>query len=506
MWVKSIKIKNKRSFKGRHFIEFSKGINVLIGPNNSGKSTIISSIQLLQNKTLGPHDLRLGAEQVDVILSFHDLDKYVPQADGFWVTHEKSVFFAYPGSLQHFLTIESQQVTADRFKNLSSEEPHNLIYPFLSKRKVTGYNETVNLKSSNTVTGNFENLYAKIDRISNSSLPAYDDYKTACLETLGFFVSTTASDGGKKAVLMVNNFEHISIDTMGEGVANLLGLIVDLCVAENKIFLIEEPENDIHPQALKALLKLIEKKSINNQFIISTHSNIVVKQLCGIEDTKLFKVSMELKERMPHSTVIEVGNDPMQRQQVLEELGYEFDDFSMWKAWLFLEEASAEGIIREILIPLFVPLLSGKLRTFSAKSVSEVEPKFNDFNKLFVFLHLQQTYKNKVWVIVDGGKAEKVIIDKMKADYQKSGWNEDNFQQFSEHDFERYYPETFKAEVDRILNLSKKEKQEAKLSLNKRVKEWAEQNPVQAKAEFKVSAKEVIDILKKISKEVSGDK
>ncbi len=68
-----------------------------------------------------------------------------------------------------------------------------------------------------------------------------------------------------------------------------------------------------------------------------------------------------------------------------------------WVTWSFgplgflLEESSAEKIVREYLIPWFVPKLGGKLRTFSARSVSEVEAKFEDFNKLFVFLHLSPT-------------------------------------------------------------------------------------------------------------------
>jgi hypothetical protein len=57
---------------------------------------------------------------------------------------------------------------------------------------------------------------------------------------------------------------------MGEGIPHLLGLINDLCLAENKLFLIEEPENDIHPKALKRLLDLIIQKSQSNQFVIST--------------------------------------------------------------------------------------------------------------------------------------------------------------------------------------------------------------------------------------------
>jgi predicted ATPase len=116
---------------------------------------------------------------------------------------------------------------------------------------------------------------------------------------------------------------------MGEGIANLVGLIVSLCMAKNKIFLIEEPENDIHLQALKALLRLIEEKSKHNQFIISTHSNIVTKNLGSVEESKVFKVSMsfENESRLPISKVEEVENEPVARLRLLEELGYEPFDF-----------------------------------------------------------------------------------------------------------------------------------------------------------------------------------
>lgn len=89
---------------------------------------------------------------------------------------------------------------------------------------------------------------------------------------------------------------------------------------------------------------------------------------------------------------------------MLEELGYEAFDFGQWKAWLILEESSAEVIIREFLIPTFVHKLINKLKTYSARSLSEIELKFKDFNNLFVFVHLEQIYKNKAWVIVDAGE------------------------------------------------------------------------------------------------------
>src|SRR5208282_6863616 len=48
MWVKSLHLKNIKSFADSDEIEFSSGINLLVGPNNAGKSTIIRAISVLQ--------------------------------------------------------------------------------------------------------------------------------------------------------------------------------------------------------------------------------------------------------------------------------------------------------------------------------------------------------------------------------------------------------------------------------------------------------------------------
>ncbi|MBI3234034.1 MAG: ATP-binding protein [Bacteroidetes bacterium] len=115
---------------------------------------------------------------------------------------------------------------------------------------------------------------------------------------------------------------------MGEGVANILGLIVDLCIADEKIFLIEEPENDIHPKALKTLLNLIIEKSTTNQFFISTHSNIVAKYLGSVSDAKLFNITNNERdserEKLFISRIEVVPNNHEARRRVLEDLGYEF--------------------------------------------------------------------------------------------------------------------------------------------------------------------------------------
>ena len=290
-------------------------------------------------------------------------------------------------------------------------------------------------------------------------MPAAQEYKNACFEILGYRISTISSPNGKKAALVINNIDHISITSMGEGIVNIIGLIADMCLAKDKIFLIEELENDIHPKALKGLLKLIVEKSKTNQFFISTHSNIIVKYLGAETETKIFNVSMKydkISTPIPTSSVVEVSENEEERRLLLEELGYEFNDFGLWDAWLFLEESSAERIIKDYLIPWFCPKLKNKLRTYSSSSSSEVEVKFKDFNNLFVFLHLTPSYKNKAWVIIDAGGEENEIIKKMKTYYVKNnGWNDNNFQQFSKHNFEEYYPAEFQKEFQEINKLKK---------------------------------------------------
>ena len=55
---------------------------------------------------------------------------------------------------------------------------------------------------------------------------------------------------------------------MGAGLSGTLSLIVGLSVAKDQLFIIEEPEDDLHPAALKELLDAIAESSQSNQFII----------------------------------------------------------------------------------------------------------------------------------------------------------------------------------------------------------------------------------------------
>jgi predicted ATPase len=179
-------------------------------------------------------------------------------------------------------------------------------------------------------------LAAKLSRVSNPQFPTYEQYARSCKEILGFVVTSTPSQNGQRAGIYLPSQETIPIDQMGDGVPNIVQLLVNLATSKGKIFLMEEPENDLHPHALKALLDLILESAKHNQFVISTHSNIVVSHLCSEPGSRLHRVSSTRGELPTTASINVVGPTPVERLETLTELGYAFSDLGLWDGWLIL--------------------------------------------------------------------------------------------------------------------------------------------------------------------------
>jgi hypothetical protein len=172
------------------------------------------------------------------------------------------------------------------------ENKNNFIYPFLAKRKTDYYDARVNQEQTYKVLEGLRNLAAKIQKVGNSSHPKFEEFLYQCDNILGFRIGVIPTgqnniEGIEPGIYVTNN-SLIPLRLMGEGVANIVGFIVTLLTEDNKLFLVEELENDIHPTALKKLLELIVAKAKNNQFVISTHSNIVLKYLGVVTGSKIF--------------------------------------------------------------------------------------------------------------------------------------------------------------------------------------------------------------------------
>ncbi|MFF3514801.1 ATP-dependent endonuclease [Streptomyces sp. NPDC002573] len=511
MKISRIRLTNWKSFADTGELEMDR-INVIVGRNNSGKSAILRALMLMQTQGTSTSNVRLGAPYaaVKVTLTGDSLsDDLVRHFRSGTITQDEAVLTMTLGASPDGNTAFTQANRQfDVFGNnyspphIEPHEPRNFIYPYFSKRKVGSFNQQVDRNVTNAVNETLDNLVAKVDRLASPDYFGEKEYTELCRRVLGFRIGAYASTGGKQAGLSIGRFDHIALEEMGEGVSSLLGLITDLCMADGHLFLIEEPENDVHPESLKALLNVIIEKSAENQFIITTHSNIVTRYLGAAENSKLFVVESDFEtQKTPTSNIREIDSDPDSRIAVLRDLGYELSDFYLWDGWLILEESSAQTVI-QYLIEWFVQRLM-RVRIVSASGVDNVEPMLKEYRRLFLFAHLEPHYKERTWAIVDGDDAGTRVVASLKKDLRS--WPQDRFRALGEKNFEYYYPPQFRDEADAALALTDKaKKKEAKRVLVNKVDQWCKENPGEARAAFDQSAAEVIAILKEIDDSLFG--
>jgi predicted ATPase len=509
MWLKSIKLRNIKSFADSGVPEFSKSINLLVGPNNSGKSAILRSIQMLQpfenSADLGGFfnnyvRLRATEASIELELSEPEPQQLTPNPQFQKIAKNSNIAFAFNrnvgGGVEMKLKLNGN-LHSTTFPACISREPTNFMYPYFSRRKPGGFNEQINLKNAQTIEETMQQLPSKLDRLASRRNSTFNSFQRVCQEALGFTVACPYSGGGKQAGLDLEDDSFIPVSAMGEGTLNILVLLVHLAPASGKLFLIEEIENDLHPAALKPLLEFIIEKSKSNQFIISTHSNIVVRHLGSALDAKVFSLKTKLDGTtgIPTSICELVPDNPSDKLELLESLGYEPFDFYLWKGYLILEESTAELVINKVLVPWFFPSLSTRLKTIAASGVGDVERRFQEFRRVFVFVHSAEQYRNRGWVVVDSGDEGEKVVSRLRSAFKKD-WPEDHFQCLPAPQFENYYPTHFQEESSRVFQLPHgKNKQDAKGKLAEKVVEWALANRAEAEAQFRESAGDVLQLL-----------
>jgi predicted ATPase len=505
MTFQSIRVQNYRSIADTGPIQLGQ-VTLVTGQNNSGKSSLLRALYLLQEGApFQQEDIRIGQSQVIVELAFDRFSeapfpgiKGLPERLG-----------TQPGIIKLTRTIPDRSLTlkingiddAIGGSIYSGQEPGNLIFPVLSARRVPFYRQQASSKDAINVSSTDNNLVSRIAPLTSSQIPEAIKFRELCQSVLGINLDVLQGESGQQSLgIQVDRYTTISLEAMGAGLAGALSLLVGMSGASNKIFIIEEPEDDLHPKALKALLDAIAESSVNNQFVISTHSSIVLTRFADLPNLKVLHVKSDMGIP-PTSSFTEIQSTD-DRIGVLQDLGYGLADLDLGQGWLIFEESSAERLIRQYLGPWFAPGLI-KLRTIAAHGVSRVEPLFEDFREMFLFAHLEQLYRHRAWVVVDGDKPGRETVRKLRAAY--ASWPESHFQHWKHDDFERYYPAEFAERVDTAMKEHDRAKQqEAKKQLLQSVIEWIDKDPGQARKEFEQSASEVIDVLRAIEADLAN--
>jgi len=495
MHITAIRIAGLRAFEDTGLIKLSPGINIFVGQNNAGKSTILKVPMALQGHAFTQQDLRAGSTNQYFQIQIQDVPDAVhmrirpsPGPNYDIVRQYRAPALSPPPGYSTLNVTDDQAV-------FTNGRPQHAFEIYLARRKAQGFNQAVDANSTNTVSGNLNNLFARINHLDASGHPNHAEYIKAVKDIVGVPITMRAAQNGQEAGFYMDPDNFVSLERMGDGVSEMMALIVELALAKNKIFVMEEPETNLHPKGLKALMGMVREASERNQFLIATHSNIVVRELGSEPTTKVFQVFREGDDYKKPSLVREVAQEPIAHTTIMRDLGYEFGDMQLHDGWLFLEEASAESIVEQVLIPLFAPQLRGKIRTFSAGGATNLSACISAFQRLITYVHLQPAYTGRLWVRADGDDTGKQVIASLKITFPYL--DDEHCSAFGKEQFELYYPTPFLDRAKTVVAISdKQQRRDEKLALLNEVLIWsAGQTEVEVRTAWQASAAEVIAFL-----------
>jgi hypothetical protein len=148
-------------------------INLFVGPNNSGKSSILQSVLSLQEGFgIGTGHIRLDQPQAFISHSLGDILDFPMWGERFKRNAANiDVLIDRSGGESLTFRWRDKEWIVDR---LASKEPDHLIVPYLSRRRPEYFSEEVKLEHATTIYSDMRFLAAKLTRVAQPSHPRYD--------------------------------------------------------------------------------------------------------------------------------------------------------------------------------------------------------------------------------------------------------------------------------------------------------------------------------------------
>ena len=341
MAIQKIKIKNFKCFKGTFEIELNKGLNILVGNNETGKSTILEAIHIALTGLYGGRNIRNELSQylfnkdvVDSYINSINSGTAFPQPDiCIEVFFDGSIDPEYEGNEN------SEKASCEGLKfEIAFNEKYNNEYNALIAKKnmmslpieyyeanwTTFARQSVTIRnipiksamidSSNYRYQNGSDVYIsrivkdllspeevtavsqahrkmKDTFIDDDSIKAINDRISKESSIVDGTVSLTVDLGTKNAweSSLVTQLNDVPFGYIGKGAQCVMKTELALThksAQHAQIVLLEEPESHLSFSKLNQLIKAIEEKYEEKQIIISTHSSFVANKL-GLENLLL---------------------------------------------------------------------------------------------------------------------------------------------------------------------------------------------------------------------------
>lgn len=303
-------------------IEPHPRVNLLIGPNSSGKSNFLEALQFggyqnefeyfddlydsvwrNANKSLKNRSIRIRQE---LYVEF-DFENY---SDHSIFSVLEAISFNYKFNtleidFESFEDIdESKQINIESINWEKGKSPTFSVRKEWTNETLLGIikdsiPKSIRIFRPNVIPLKNDQILRKFERLSwdlselpvliNSMQNAFpENYKKLCDDLFEFtqdFKLVTSPSSGREGFITLNFFNSqmtsFSVNEVSEGILLFTAILAILHQPNPpKVILLEEPENGIHPRRIVEIYRLITKlaQEKNVQFFITTHSPILLNQ------------------------------------------------------------------------------------------------------------------------------------------------------------------------------------------------------------------------------------
>ncbi|VXD23614.1 conserved hypothetical protein [Planktothrix serta PCC 8927] len=311
--LKSLKIENFRCFSTFELQQLGR-INLLVGTNNSGKTSILEAIQLFYKRdsleglseimiSRGEYlwsdeeqktrelDLRhlFYGHQINLGSSFSISGEYKDFQENLSIVIEQNPQLTLFDYLKDFVLLIKW--LRQEKENLELSLSGNLEFPLsanlglstdlIKKIRRNPLNSTLKTQFITSSSLRTEKMMELFDQVV---LTPEEDLITDALKTLEPKIERIAALGSDKngfrsnrgfVIRLSDSDQRIPIGSMGDGIRRILGLTLALANVKNGVLLVDEIDTGLHFSAMSDMWKLVwnTAKRLNIQVFATTHNS-----------------------------------------------------------------------------------------------------------------------------------------------------------------------------------------------------------------------------------------
>lgn len=345
MSISKIKIKNFKCFSDWFTVNFKQGINILVGNNGTGKSTILEAINLALTGIYNGKNIRNELSQY--IFNKSVVEDYLKNIkEGIIIEPPSIIIEVYfneeiPSFLGDYntefnkdisgirMSIKFDQSYANEYEILCSKsftslpiEYYEVTWETFARENITP--RRIPIKSAMIDTSNYANTNGSdlyISRIvknllnddeiidisqahrlmkekfsKDESIVSIND-KLSSISDKELAISVDFGTKNSWENSLITHLDNIPYNNLGKGTQCIIKTqlaLSDKKIENKKIILLEEPECHLSYSNLNILLDVIDKSYEDKQIIVTTHSSFVSNKL-GLENLILLNEGKTLR-------------------------------------------------------------------------------------------------------------------------------------------------------------------------------------------------------------------